>query len=296
MPDETSFSAPQNAPREKTEACEPAQAPESAPAGAAHPASAACSANPAHPVGTACPVGTPTSAQSVAAPAASAHSAVLPEKLSFFHLFWIFIICSMVGLVAETLVSYPIDGIWKDRAGLVWGPFSPIYGAGGTLITLALWRLKNERTRSLFIASAFIGAGFEYIAGWFWETFFGIVAWSYVDQPFNLGGHTCLGMAIVWGFAGLAWARIALPGVLRVIERIPRPARVPLTTIACLYMAANIAMTIASFNFWFERQDGRPIETPIQAYFAQNYGDDFMAERFQTMSIYADLAKRGGTD
>ena len=50
----------------------------------------------------------------------------LPEKLTFFHLFWIFVICSVVGLVVETIVSYPIDGIWKDRAGLVWGPFSPI--------------------------------------------------------------------------------------------------------------------------------------------------------------------------
>ena len=110
----------------------------------------------------------------------------LPEKLTFFHLFWIFVICSVVGLVVETIVSYPIDGIWKDRAGLVWGPFSPIYGVGGMLITMALWNLRDKSALAMGICAGFVGAGFEFIAGWFWETFFGIVAWSYADQPFNL--------------------------------------------------------------------------------------------------------------
>ena len=70
----------------------------------------------------------------------------LPEKLTFFHLFWIFVICSVIGLVVETIVSYPIDGIWKDRAGLVWGPFSPIYGVGGMLIT-AVEPAQQKRAR-----------------------------------------------------------------------------------------------------------------------------------------------------
>ena len=217
----------------------------------------------------------------------------LPEKLTFFHLFWIFVICSVIGLVVETIVSYPIDGIWKDRAGLVWGPFSPIYGVGGMLITMALWNLRDKSALAMGICAGFVGAGFEFIAGWFWETFFGIVAWSYADQPFNLGGHTCLGIAIVWGFAGLAWMRIGLPPMLRIIEDIPKSVRKPLTAILCAYMIVNIVMTILSFNYWYERQNGNPIETPLQSYFAENYSDEFMSERFQTMSLYADLVKRG---
>ena len=217
----------------------------------------------------------------------------LPDKLEFFHLFWIFMICSVIGLVVETIVSYPIDGIWKDRAGLIWGPFSPIYGVGGTLITLALWRIRNAGPLALFLVSGFVGAGFEFIAGWFWKTFFGIVAWSYIDQPFNLGGYTCLGMAVVWGLAGLAWMHLGLSPLLRVIETIPPIVRKPLTVIACIYMVVNIAMTVLSFNFWYERQNGDPIETPLQSYFAEHYGDEFMSERFQTMSLYAELVKRG---
>ncbi len=161
------------------------------------------------------------------------------------------------------------------------------------LITMALWNLRDKSALAMGICAGFVGAGFEFIAGWFWETFFGIVAWSYADQPFNLGGHTCLGIAIVWGFAGLAWMRIGLPPMLRIIEDIPKSVRKPLTAILCAYMIANIVMTVLSFNYWYERQNGNPIETPLQSYFAENYSDEFMSERFQTMSLYADLVKRG---
>ena len=99
--------------------------------------------------------------------------------------------------------------------------------------------------------------------------------------------------AIVWGFAGLAWMRIGLPPMLRIIEDIPKSVRKPLTAILCAYMIVNIVMTILSFNYWYERQNGNPIETPLQSYFAENYSDEFMSERFQTMSLYADLVKRG---
>ena len=65
-------------------------------------------------------------------------------ELSFFNLFWIYTIASVVGLVLETVVSAPIDGEWRNRYGLVWGPFSPIYGVGALLMTLFLHRLRHR--------------------------------------------------------------------------------------------------------------------------------------------------------
>lgn len=212
--------------------------------------------------------------------------------MDYFHVFWIFVICSIAGLLVETIVSYPIDGVWKDRAGLVWGPFSPIYGAGGVLMTLALHNLQKSNPFVIFIAAAFVGATFELLAGWFFETAFGIVAWSYADQPFNIGGHTCLGIACVWGAIGLAWTKLIMPPVLHLIDRIPKSWRHPLTVIFTVYMAADIAVTLVSFDCWYERMNGEPIAGAVQQLFATFFSDSFMQERFQTMSVFTDLANR----
>ena len=73
-----------------------------------------------------------------------------------------------LGLILETVVSYFVDGRWESRVGFIWGPFSPIYGVGGVLITLALHRFENASPLVIYAVSAAFGAAFEYFAAWFW--------------------------------------------------------------------------------------------------------------------------------
>ncbi len=235
-------------------------------------------------------LGSAVSSSRQSASAVASSSAENPVTL--FNLFWIFVICSVVGLVVETIVSYPIDGMWKNRAGLVWGPFSPIYGVGGVLMTMALSRLAARPAWESFVVAALVGGAFELVAGWFWKNAFGIVAWSYIDQPFNIGGYTCLGISIVWGIAGVAWAKIGLPITMRLIGAIPASVRVWLTAALAAFLAVDIVVTLASFSFWFDRQAGMPITTSAAQFFAQYFGDDFMTNRFQTMSMWTNLAQR----
>ena len=109
-------------------------------------------------------------------------------KLDLYHLVWIFAVCSVLGLIGETVVSYFVDGRWENRAGFLWGPFSPIYGVGGVLMTLALARLSDARGGVLFGVAAVVGAAFEWFAGWFWENAFGIVAWIILRSRLTLAG------------------------------------------------------------------------------------------------------------
>lgn len=209
---------------------------------------------------------------------------------SLFNLFWIFVIASFVGLVGETVVSAFMDGYVKSRAGLVWGPFSPLYGLGAVLMTVAVNDLKGRSPLVIIVVAGLVGGLVEYAAGWFWETFFGIVAWSYAGQPFNIGNYTCLGTMIVWGVAGYVWAKAGIPLVMSIINLIPRRLRTVLTVAMVAFMAADIAMTLASFNFWFERLAGNPVDAPLEMFFAANYGDTWMQNRFQALSMYAELA------
>lgn len=207
-----------------------------------------------------------------------------------FNLFWIFVIASFVGLVGETVVSAFMDGYVKSRAGLVWGPFSPLYGLGAVLMTIAVNNLKGRNPVLVFGVAALTGGLLEYVAGWFWETFFGIVAWSYVDQPLNFGGYTCASTMVVWGLAGAAWAYWGIPIMMRLIGLIPRKMRIPLTAAMACFMAADVATTLLSFNFWFERLSGAPVDTPLAQFFSQHFGNDWMSRRFGALSMWTDLA------
>ena len=212
--------------------------------------------------------------------------------LSFFNLFWIFVICSVLGLLGETIVSLIRDGHWESRAGFVFGPFSPIYGVGAALITSALNLLYRQHPVVLFLVGGTVGALFEYFAGWFFETAFGIVAWSYEGQPFNFHGHTSLLMVVVWGAIGTAWMKLALPYIMQFIDRIPMRARVPLTLVGTIVLLADAIFTIICLDCWYLRKLGTPIETPWQEFCALYFGDEFMQSRFETMSMWPVLAER----
>ena len=94
-------------------------------------------------------------------------------ELEFFNIFWLFMIGCVFGLVVETLYHRVVWGEWQDRAGLLWGPFSPIYGCGAVVLTACLNRLWRSHPLLIFCASAVIGGAFEYFVSWFMEVAFG---------------------------------------------------------------------------------------------------------------------------
>lgn len=65
-----------------------------------------------------------------------------------------------------------------------------------------------------------LGASFEVFVGWFMQTSFGVVSWSYshmklfgMPDPLAVltGGRTCTGFACLWGLGGLIWIKLLLP-------------------------------------------------------------------------------------
>lgn len=215
-----------------------------------------------------------------------------PVELGFFHLVWLFLLSSLVGLAGETAVSFLIDGRWESRVGFVIGPLSPLYGLGAVLITLAVNPLRGRSVAMQFAVSGLVGGGLEYFAGWFFEMRYGIVAWSYVGQPLNFHGHTSLGMMVVWGVIGVAWVTWLLPPAVRFVERIPRGVRKPLTAAAFAFIMADSLLTLACLDSWFWRTLGYPADNPVQQFCATYFGDDFMSSRFETMSMWPSLASR----
>lgn len=206
-------------------------------------------------------------------------------ELEFFNVFWLFMIGCVFGLVVETIYHRIFWGEWQDRAGLLWGPFSPIYGCGAVILTACLNRLWRSNPLLIFCTSAVIGGAFEYFVSWFMEVAFGIVAWDYTGQWLSIDGRTSGKYMFFWGLLGVVWIKLLLPRILWLINRIPWKVRYSLTAVAFAFMVVDAAMTLMAFDCWYGRVSGDVTDSPVTRFFARHFGDEVMQERFQTMSI-----------
>lgn len=227
-------------------------------------------------------------------------------RIDFFNCFWIFFVCCILGLILEIIWHMTVvdPGVYQDRAGLLIGPFSPIYGFGAVLISMALNRLYNKNIILTFFVAGFVGAGFEFLTAVFMKAGFGVTAWDYssyqiLGQPDPIavftGGKTSTMFYCIWGILGLVWVHLIMPLMLKVINEMPWKLRYSLTTVVAILMLADCLMTLGSFDCWYERECGVQPETPIEQFYADHYDNEWMANRFQSMTMNTKDATRTDT-
>ena len=219
--------------------------------------------------------------------------------LNFFNLFWIFVVACFAGLLVEIVWHMVVvePGVYQDRAGLLYGPFSPIYGVGAVLMTVALNRFHEKSPIIIFLVSAVIGGAFEYFVSWFMEVAFGIVAWDYSGTFLNINGRTNFMFMCIWGVLGLIWVKLATPLLLKLINKIPWNWRYVVTSVCTVLMVIDCVLTLSAFDCWYKRAaDAIDYEhqTAIEEFCNENYDDEFMTNRFQSMTMNADSASRAG--
>ena len=81
--------------------------------------------------------------------------------LNFYKLFFIFMIGCVVGYCIEMLWCYLRLGYFESRQGLIYGPFSPVYGIGAVIFTVVLYRFRHANGVVIFLASGIIGGVFD---------------------------------------------------------------------------------------------------------------------------------------
>ena len=227
-------------------------------------------------------------------------------ELNFFNVFWVFIVCSMLGLVLEVIWHMVVvdPGVYQDRAGMLFGPFSPIYGVGAVLMTVALNRFYKANPIIIFVVSAVIGGCFEAFVSWFMQTGFGAVAWDYSGTTIFgfpdpvaafFHGRTSTPFMLMWGMLGFVWIKFCLPRLLSVINLIPWKMRYSLTTICAILMAVNAVMTLQSLDCWYERLSGVKVDSPVEEFYAEHFDNAYMEHRFQSMTVTPEDSSRVDT-
>ena len=193
-------------------------------------------------------------------------------------------------------------GVYQDRTGMLFGPFSPIYGFGAVLMTVALNRFYKSNFIVIFLVSAVIGGLFEAAVSWFMQTAFGAVAWDYTGSTiFGLcpdpiaiifQGRTSALFMCMWGALGCVWIKLCLPWLLKLINLIPWKARYGVTTICAALMLVNGVMTLQALDCWYQRESGYQPTSPIEEFYAKNFDNSYMEHRFQSMTITPEQTAR----
>lgn len=224
-------------------------------------------------------------------------------KLNYFNLFWVFFVCSVLGLILEEVWHMVVvdPGVYQDRAGMLFGPFSPIYGFGAVLMTMVLNRFYKKNPLIIFLVSALIGGAFEVFVGWFMQTSFGVVSWSYshirlfgMPDPIAVltGGRTCTPFACMWGLGGLIWIKVLLPRLLKLINMIPWKRRYSATVILTAVMLIDGVMTLQSLDYWYQRVNGTVRNIPVAQFYDKHFDNEYMENRFQSMTMSPKDATR----
>ena len=117
--------------------------------------------------------------------------------MDFRMYFFLFLIYAMMGWVMEVIWGFIQTKKWVNRGFLI-GPYCPIYGCGGLLITLCLSD-HTDNPFAIFCMSIVICGVLEYLTSYIMEKIFKARWWDYKKRKFNINGRVCLETIIPFG-------------------------------------------------------------------------------------------------
>lgn len=153
-------------------------------------------------------------------------------------LFLLFFIYSFIGWFFEVVETFIKQGKFIDRGFLI-GPYCPVYGFGGILMVLLLYRYVDD-VPTLFIMCTLLFSVLEYITSFLMEKLFNARWWDYSKFKFNINGRVCLEMMIPFGMTGIFFMYIVNPFFIRLLSMIPNTLLTVLTIILTVIFIMDV--------------------------------------------------------
>lgn len=137
----------------------------------------------------------------------------------------IFFIFSFIGFLFENVLNIFTNDTFNS--GILYGPWTFIYGIGGLLIVvwnrfLRQYHLKKWKEIILFyLGITLFMTLVEFSGGMLIETIFHRTYWDYTNMRFNYGKYICLEVSLIWGVLASIFNYLVLPGINRFEKKIP---------------------------------------------------------------------------
>lgn len=213
---------------------------------------------------------------------------VFAQGLCGKKIFFIYLIGSVLGCYYEQVLNFIRhllkngDIFWESRRGVIYGPFSPIYGAGAVIICYLL--LKNNLTDiQVFLYSALIGGIFEYLISFLQEVFTHTKSWDYSTKFLNINGRTTIPFMLVWGILGFLIVKFVYPFLSRQIEAIPYEIGEKIFIILVVFMCLNMFISWTAIIRQSFRREGIPPYTLLDKAYDKYYTDERLHKAFPNM-------------
>lgn len=203
-------------------------------------------------------------------------------------LFLIFAIFSVFGTYYEQILnlvmSYINEGIisWELRRGVIYGPFSPIYGGGAVIFAIFLLRKDISKWKT-FLYAGLIGGIFEFAISFLQETFVGTTSWDYSSYFLNIGGRTTIPFMAAWGVMGVIFAKYLYPKISKFIENAPYNLMRTFTIGLCIFLSLDMLVSWTALLRQNLRRKGYEPLTPIGEFYDRVYSDEALQKYFPNM-------------
>lgn len=158
-----------------------------------------------------------------------------------------FLIYSILGFLLETIRSFFVNS--KFTSGILYGPWTPIYGIGIVIVILISNYLFSHlhlsrwlETFITFIIITLVLTLLEWLGGVLIEKIFHVVFWDYSKEALSIGKYISLSKSLIWGVGSIIFIYVLKPLLEGLIKHIP----VPVTVILTLLMIFDLILTFVN--------------------------------------------------
>lgn len=210
------------------------------------------------------------------------------KSLTFGKIFWIFFIGCFLGVVIETFWCILRNRRYESRTGLIYGPFNLVYGIGAVIMTFSLSWLTEQRDLYIFVLGTAIGGIYEYLCSVIQEKVLGTVSWYYKRLPLNLNGRINLLYCFFWGILALLWVKDLYPGLVYLINLIPKTIETILLPCCVVFMVVNTVMSACVVYRMKKRMNNCSTVNRFWQYIDNNYPDERVKKIYPNMVFDLD--------
>ena len=176
--------------------------------------------------------------------------ALFTRKYPVTTLVLLFFLFSIIGWCWEVVLHLLSEGTFVNR-GVLHGPWLPIYGTGGVLVLLTLYKLRDKPWLE-FWATVVVCGVVEYFTAYYLETVYDRRWWDYAGYFLNLHGRICAEGLLVFGLGGMAVVYGVAPLFDNLLHKVRRSVLIGL----CAALVALFCVDQAYSHFYPNEGEG----------------------------------------